>query len=362
MNRNLQDVYYNLHGKLAIRISTGNQKVLDLYNRSFRHFRSEKTTGTQQYIIRDYSCFQLPPRFFFVNYNQIGFERGFCLPDKRYAVMVNDEGITEYTDAECQATHFWLQYLLLRQNMCLIHGAGIELRGRGIIFPSFSSGGKTMLVAYVRNLDGFRFFTDEFIIADSQGTMFSFPCDFTIFNAHIERFPELRKPRFRNYFRNREHIIRILKAIENILITVFPKKRRFNPLSLSGFLAGPPVLKVPAAQIIAAEKIGTEVKMEVALFLTKYNGEEIRFEEIDHARFVDKTARVLFLEFREKFEYLLYLSVGDTVSPASHEQKLREILSASLSRVKLFEVSIPYSMDPAVFSDSIVQFLDTGGK
>lgn len=181
MTRKLLEVNYNLHGIVTIHISTIYRNILDFYNLSFRHFKSEEKTGPQKYFIRDYACFQLPPCFFYMDKECIGFDTGFCLPHEHYAVEVNDEGITEYTDAECKSPHLWVQYLLLRQNMCMIHGAALELNGRGIIFPSVSGGGKTTLVAHLRNLNGFRFFTDEFVIIDSDGTMFSYPQYFTNF-------------------------------------------------------------------------------------------------------------------------------------------------------------------------------------
>jgi hypothetical protein len=363
MNRDLKQVTYNIHGKVAIHISTINQDILDFYNRFFRQFNDEEKTGILTYSIRDYSCFELPQRFFYVNTEQIGFDHGFCLPDERYAVVIHEDGISEYTDAEAKAPNFWLQFILLRQNLCMIHGAGVEIKGRGVIVTSFSGGGKTTLVAHLRKLTGFRFFTDEFVIIDSHGTMFSYPSDLSIFHVHLDLFSELQTPVFRNYFENRKRIIRILTILEKIPTPQFLQKfKKFSLFTLSRFAAGPAYLKIPAADIIAKENIGTETKVDTALFLTRYNGEDITLREIENTLFIDKIVRMLSLEFREKLVYLLFLSVCDSITVASYEQKQKEILSAALSRVKTFEVYVPYSMDPAFFSESIEKILDSMGK
>lgn len=360
MNHNVQEIYFNLHGKVTLQISTSNQNILEFFNRSLWRYKTNEKPASSSYVIRDYSCFQLPSLFYYVNKDHIVFENGFCLTNEEYAILATDECIIEYTNTKYKPTHFWLQYLLVQRNLCIIHGAGIELNGKGIIFPSFSGGGKTTLISSLRNLNGFRFFSDEFIITDMDGTMFSYPCNFTIYEHHLDLFHEIQTSKYHNYFRKQKKLMQAFKTFEKIPVpSKLQKVKKFTIDSLSRFLAGPPHLKVPVTEFIPLEKIGIETKLDVALFLTRYSGKSIRFLELEKNLFIEKTVRMLSLVFSEKLVYLVFLSTCGIMTLSSYEQKQKMILSQSLSGVKTFEVLVPYNMNPKLFSESVVQFINT---
>lgn len=289
------------------------------------------------------------------------FENGFCLPRTRFTIIINDTGISIYTDSEYHATHLWQQILFLRQNRCLIHSGGVGLSGRGIIFSSFACGGKILLFTRFRNLEGFCFFSDEIIILDPGGTMYSCPFDLAFYPVHLNQFPELSKPEILRYFFNRKRIARELDTIERIPVpSVLKKIKKFGLFVLNQELDQP--LPIPLTEVIPMERIGTRMKAEVAIILTRYNAHEIHFKELGQDIFIDKIIRIMVLEYRLNLIYLELLSDYGIISPASYEQQLRRILAESLSGVKTFEVFVPFLMDPVQFSDFLLRFLDTRGK
>jgi hypothetical protein len=90
--------------------------------------------------------------------------------------------------------------------------------------PLFSGGGKTMLAAFMRNLDGFcLLLTGEFVI-DLQATMVSFPCDFTIFNTLVKRFPELLSIKVPELFQEPGSSPPHVKPLKKMFIAMLLKK------------------------------------------------------------------------------------------------------------------------------------------
>jgi hypothetical protein len=360
MNPESTEIHYNIHNKVLVRISTCNQDLIDECNYFFRYFNSEKKTAPLEYIIRDYAVFQIPPRNFRVNKYIIGFDHGFCRPKERYAVEITDNRITEYTVGITNSTLLWLQVLLTRQNLSLLHGAGVEINGKGIVLTGLSGSGKTSLITQLRTRAGFRFFTDEHLLLDKEGVMYSNPVDLTILEEHFALMPDLKISSFLSYFKKRNRIIRVLQRVDKFPLPRMLQRQKTYVLSeLTRFWAGRDYVKLPATDLIPPEKIGTRTRIGVAFLLSRSHVQDITVKPVDLAIFIDKNIGMLNLQFKDYYFYMHILSSLGIFNCAEFERKQKEILSDCFLKVRLFEVTIPETVSPADLAGSILSVIDT---
>jgi hypothetical protein len=352
------DSYYSVHDKVTIRIT---QSTIDLkknYDHYLRHFQTKKPVESPDYWIREYSDFKIPDEHLNVSNQYLGFNSGFCLPHEKYAITISGNGIVEYSDIPNRATNLWLQYLFVQKGMCLVHSAALGLYGKQFIFPAFGGAGKTTLISQLRNLDTFRFFSDDYSIIDKRGNLYTYPSDFSIYDYHLNTFQELQTPQLENFFLHRKKIRKLLDASDMIPGPgAFRKISRFGITRLIG--GGIDYVKIPVSTLIPPEKIGTTDPLSAGIFLSRYNGKEIKIVRISPEKFIEQIIGVLKVEFKDSLIYLHLLAAFGALDLPCFEERQKSILLASFSGIALYQVFIPYSVSIHEYSDAITRLLGT---
>lgn len=360
----MREAYYNVHDFLQVQISQDQLDLVTNYDHYFRHFKVGVKPKEVHYQICEFCEFQLPTTYF-VSDAIIGLENGLCLPQEEYALVLDGNKITEYSNVANKATNLWLQYLLVDREMSVVHSAGIELDGKGIIFPGLGGVGKTLLVSELRKLVGSKFFGDDYVIVDRNSNMLCYPSDFSIYDYHLDMFPELRNTPFQDYLeerRRKQRYQRILSLIPGRRLvgntlryakSLFAKPASNRPVAVWDL----DYVKVPVANLIPKERIGRRTKLFAGMFLSRYTGGELAIDEISLERLIREITGVLSVEFRYGLIYLHLLSAFGVIDLSRFKAMQRQTLQECFSRIKLYRVSIPVDIDPTKYCEELIGFI-----
>ncbi len=346
--------FYNIHNFIKVKIVQNKVDLASGYNHYLREFKAGTELKESDYEIHDFSDFRLPEYHFNVDNTFVGFENGACLPKEKYAFGFDGNKVVEYTTYANRATNAWIQNLLLGHRMSFIHGAGIEIYGKGLVFPAFGGTGKTMLISEIRKLKGFEFFGDDYVIVDGNSRMYSYPSDFSIYDYHVPAFPELQKTPFSRYLRKRKTLRFYYNAKRAINFAARRLTSRGAPL-LTGWNAD--YVKVPTRTLIPKEHIGTRTNLFAGILLSRYSGEKIKTEEVSLERFVKEINGILHLELLHGMRYLFVLAAFGLFDVSRFEETQREIIEKCFANVKRYRVLIPSNMPYAEYREYMVTLI-----
>ena len=353
---------YSFHGLVDIEIDQQQLDLISFYDHYFRLLRSATPGKGNVYAVREYASCNLPSGCREVGSAYRGFSSGICSLPERYALDWKNGGLTEYTDSPNRATNLWLQQMLLGKGLSLVHSAGLSLGGKGFVFPAFGGAGKTMLIAALRHDPDFRFFGDDFVAVDGTGRIYSYPSDLSIYEQHLELFPELSGSVYGRYFAERER--RRVAWQEWYRLPGNPLLRRLA-MPLRGAIdprtLPPPFpllpawdldyVKVPVTEVIPRERIGTTAPLSGCLLLSRYAGSDFRVERIAADELVRRIMGILAVEFRYSLVYLHLLEAFGIVDAHSLERRQQEILAACCERTELYEIMIPAEISLQDYGD-----------
>lgn len=343
--------HYQIHDFLSVSVVSEAADIREGYDHYFRHFKVEEQRPlAKRYMVRDFSEFKRPDA-----YRQDGpylsFPSGFCAPKQNYAIIFSDEGVEEYTAVANRSTNLWVQTLLVPQEVSLVHGAGVALGGKGILFAGFGGVGKTLLVSELRKRDDFMFFGDDYVMVGGQAQMYSYPTDFSIYPYHRAAFPELRGTPFEHYLIRRKMFGPWYEFQRGVNFISRRVRDSGEPI-FSGWNA--PCVKVPSAFLVPREKIGSSAHLGAVMFLSRYNGEEVKVKEVSTEELVSALSGNLLIEFQHALPYLGALNVFGFFDAADFLARQRAILVQCISGIKRYRAAIPLKMDSHAANASII--------
>jgi hypothetical protein len=346
------DIYYNLHNLIKVKVSQAKLDLADGYNYYLRYFQTTERSAEINYEVKEFSEFNLP-KDYVSNGDLLGFEGGVCFSREKYALVFEDKKITEYTTYANRATNLWLQVLFLKQNLSFIHCAGVEIGGKGIIFPAFGGTGKTMLISELRKLDNCKFFGDDYVIVSQDSKMYSYPSDFSIYPYHLKAFPELKHSIYSRYFLLRR-IFSLFYFTKKAINFIWKRLSHSGAPLFIGWNAD--YVKVSAAKLIG-NNIGQETKLTAAVFLSRYNGQEIFAEEMSLDEMVKFTDGILWLESQHALPYLSTLAAFGVIDLAKIALSQQDVIKSCFSPLKRFRILIPNQLDVESYTNFMTRFI-----
>jgi hypothetical protein len=348
---------------VQIQVTDNSQDLTKNYDHFLRTFLTHSYSDrVAEYQIHEFAAFTLPAKHAIINNSWNGFDSGICLPSEKYAITYDGNVFHEYTDRANRATNLFLQNQLVKRNLSFVHGAGIELDGKGIVFPAFGGAGKTIAVSALRNKQGFKFYGDDYVIVDSQGFMYSYPCDFSIYDYHINLFPELHGTSYHKYLLDRARYDRIEKLLHKSRL-VFPLADLFHLLyprpvpvnAANDWKLG--YVKVPVNEIIPAGNIGSKTRLYASVYLERYSGRELTLEMMSENELVHAVMGILSYEFKDEIKYLQLLANFSDLDPTAMLVKQKQVIGQAVAGLKCYKLLIPKGMKPeelALNMDQIV--------
>ena len=347
--------FYNIHDFIKVAIDSGKSDLIHGYEHYLRQFkRATDNSAGADYTVKDFSDFKLPEPHFSAGDSFLGFKDGIYFPGEKYAITLEAGKITEYTTYANRATNLWTQTLLLKKGLSFVHSLGVEIDGKGLIFPAFGGVGKTLLASELRKQKEFKFFGDDFVIINGEATMYSYPADFSIYDYHLQMFPELKSASAGKYLKRRKILAPyfILKRIIN-----FAAKR----LTSSGepFFSGWNAnhAKVPADNLIPKEKIGAQSELQAGIFLSRYNGSEIKLQDISLDRMSQAVTGILNLEFGSGLPYLHALEASGNFDTVEFENNQQKIIRQCFSKIKLYHILIPQGINVRNYCEQVTSLI-----
>jgi len=344
--------YYDVHGLVGISIEDGPLSLPKGYDTQLEEFKVDEKPSSIEYCIKEFKSFTLPEKLFKGSGDYFGFGNGIYIPKEKYAIEIKNGKITEYTTYAHRATTVIIQYLFLKHDVSLLHSAGAIINDKGIIFPAFGGAGKTSLIASLRKEKNFKFLGDDYIILDKDSYVYPYPTNFSIYEYHLSVFPELEGTSYASYLRRRR-IFSIVYFIKRAVNFIAKKAFSLEKHVFSGHMAD--YIKVPVKEIISDSEITkNKNKLVGAIFLSRYNGEEICVFERKPGYLSKKSLDVLNLEFGQSRRYFEMLSSFDVIDYyRDFEEKQKNVLSTAFETLKCYEVFIPTRVKQGEFIDSV---------
>lgn len=344
---------YNLHNFITIKINQDKLNLGTEYNHYLRAFKSDIALNLSKYEIEEFSKFKLPE-----NHNKVGealgFEGGVYFPNEKYAIEFDGRTLKEYTSYANRATNLWLQLLLLPHDASLVHCAGAEINGHGIIFPAFGGVGKTILISQLRKLSNFKFFGDDYVIADKNHQMYSYPSDLSVYPYHLSIFPELRNSMYARYLSNRR-VFALYYFTKKAINYAWKRMGRTGTALLPGWNAE--YVKVPVDRVIDRQHIGSQTEIRSAIFLDRYDGDKIKIDKITADQIAKLVDGILWLEFKYGLKYLVSLAASGNIDLAKVVTKQRKVLTNVFSNLRLHKVSIPQNLNIEEYLQFMTKFI-----
>lgn len=353
--------YYNFQDLLQIEIEQKNLDLITNYEHYFSQIKSNHSFDNAHYQIKEYNQFILPEKHLNVGNVYFGFNGGVCFPNEKYALLYDGRTLYEYTTVANRATNLYMQILLVNQAMSLVHCAGMEINGKGLIFPAFGGAGKTMLVSEMRKKDDFRLFGDDYVTVDGHANMYAYLSDFSIYDEHIHLFPKLKGSPYHQYLSDRKkkeefinsipgnrYIRKVLNLGRALIKSNQVTQRRWDL----------DYIKVPVTEVLPEKKLGTRTKLFASVFLSRYSGDKIKAEKISLERLVSEIMGILNVEFRYGLIYLHMLSGFGGFDLSLFGQRQKEVLESCFSKLDLYRVWVPVGISPKEYTDYMSEFIN----
>src|SRR3989344_645932 len=349
------EAYYNIHNIVRIYIKTIRPEIIEEYDYYIRFFKVQEVGGAD-IEIKDFEEFLLPANSLRLSDSLFGFEGGIFNKKDFYALEIKDNKMMLYVKNNDLCINTLIEHFLLQNNCTFLHGAGISYKGKGIIFPAPPNTGKTLLISKLRKNKEVKFFGDDYLIIKNNGTMYSYPMDFSIYDYHFEFFPELKKSSERLKIKKAFFEKIIVNAVKDLPIKKALKKiaRFFN----YDFLKGGEYLKVPAMRFIPRDKFGNGVELRYAIFLQRYNGNDFKIEEISPEEATQEIIGILQSEWQATMPVYHALSSFGTMDFAKHLNDIKNVADSAFRRIKLHKVLMPIYMNNEVRMGKLEEFLE----
>lgn len=348
--------YYNIHNIVKIKITTKKPEIIKEYEYYFRDFKVLEKIEKVDIEIRDLNDFSLPSEFFNISDSLFGFKRGVYDKNNNYAIIFENEKMLIFIGSTSLSANFFIEYYLLKNNCTFIHGAGISYKDKGIIFPAPPNTGKTLLISGLRKKDNIKFFGDDYIIIKKDGTMYSYPMDFSIYNYHFNFFEELSASTDKIKIKRAVYERLIVKLVKDLPIKQTLKKvARFVGYD---FLQGGEYLKIPASRLIPKSKIGATAKLKYSIFLNKYNGSSFRVEKMELNHLCWGIQGIMQTEWIKTKPVFFLLSSFFLLDLSKYLHDIKETVYKSFEGVELYRAFIPDKMKSEDYIKEMEKFLE----
>ena len=353
--------YYNFHDLLQIEIEQENLDLRTNYEHYFSQLKSKQSFNNAHYQIKEYNQFSLPEKHLNVGNVYFGFDGGVYFPKEKYALLYDGRTLCEYTTFANRATNLYMQVLLVNQARSLVHCAGMEINGNGLIFPAFGGAGKTMLVSKMRKEDDFKLFGDDYVTVDSHANMYAYLSDFSIYDDHIQLFPELKGTHYHLYLSDRKKKEEFINSIPGNryirkALNLGRSLIKRNQSTQRGWNLD--YIKVPVTEVLQEKKLGTRTKLVASVFLSRYSGNEIKAEKISLERLISEIIGILNVEFRYGLIYLQMLSGFGGFDLSLFGQRQKKVLESCFSKLDLYRVWVPAGISPKEYTDYMSEFIN----
>lgn len=329
--------FYNIHSLIYIK-ARGDRRLCDDLDFHLKPFKRDSLDKPPDIIIDRFDASPPTSRTTVVDDYEFGMG-GYRREQLRIRFDFSGSPQTYYMDRLAQPINLILELALLRKGFTFLHGAGLSIDGRQVLFLAYPGTGKTTLVsAFVRA--GGALFGDDLCIV-GNGKIYAYPQALSVYPHHLPVLGyssrEIEKAFARAAMINR---IRsplahsnnpIAKLLRIVLSTICPDSVNIAPELVFG------------KQAMASEGTLNEV---VALERSGEIDTLVR-EKVDLGDLVDQASIILWHEWHNSFhDLLLYDALAESGRGMTHRiRQVRDLAYKSFQNIPFSRVRIPASWD-----------------
>ena len=347
MRKNEKWLYFNIHGLVGIRLIAGHTsehsmrlafgpfetRSLDSVDLTLRYDApefGEHSFGSELYLFTN-------DHIYFKNYklHLVREEDGLTLASKRdllpFLLSV-------------------IQWLLLKKQHSLVHGAAVAIDGRGVLIPGWGGTGKTSaIVCLLKQVKNSCFLSDDISILSADGRVLSFPKAFFIYPYHRSLFPHL--------FNARHKLLVpmfLSGVLEQIRTVVRPAIMSFPRLEKLARRITPEHMQIPARKALPDATFSDSAPLDSVLFVERSSGTESRLDEVTESK--AKKLIVGNWNYEQgRCARDLLLGAGGTafLDLEAYYSRMSGVLDEALDRRKIFRLRMG-SLTPAQTGKTVV--------
>lgn len=330
---------YNIHSlvRLRVRGDAATLREIDLHLDAFRCDRLELPPAV---VIEPYDA--APPTLPTTvvddyEYGDGGYHRGAI----RFRFDLHASPQTYHMDRLHLPINLIVQLGLLRMDHTFLHGAGLSIDGRQVLFPAYPGTGKTTLVAaFVKA--GAKMYGDDLCIVGG-GRIYSYPQALSVYPHHL--------PILDYADRGAERAFRRTALIDRVIPTMASGPSR--PAKLARVLLS--ALRTPSVNILPKHVFGLAALADEGalheVIALERSGEisELVREPVDLGSLADQSAAILWHEWHASFhDLLLYDALAESGrGTVERVRQVRDVALQAFRSVPCSRVRIPTSWDNA---------------
>lgn len=347
----ISERYYDIHSIVRVRVR-GDASLHREVEFHLASFRCEQLEKPHEILIDRYDA--APPTIRTTVVDDYEYGAGaYHRAARRIRFDMLGRPQTYYMDRLSLPINLIIQLALLRTGHTFLHGAGLSIDGRHVLFPAYPGTGKTTLVAAFVRAGGRLFGDDLCIIGDGQ--IYSFPQALSVYPHHL--------PILAYDDQDARRAFRRTALIDRIGAPLAHRTSRLARLArvLLGALRTPSVNVAPA-KVFGDEAIAKEGKLEEVVVLER-SGEisSLVRETADVTDLADQASTILWHEWHASFhDLLLYDALAETGrGTLGRFRQVSEIAQQAFQAVRCTRVRIPANWDNGTLIREFPSFFES---
>jgi hypothetical protein len=340
MTQKMQEIFYNVHDLVKIKVVTSNTRVLTEIESHLREFQTDIIEEKDLDIyLTNYKGSKLLDNPIVVSDYYYYSNNWIDIPKEKIRFNIVDDIIKVQCEKMLLPLNLLVEIILLRKGYSFLHSAGFSYKGNSYIIPTFGGVGKTLTISRLI-YKGAKLFGDDLVII-SLDNILSYPLDFSIYPYHLNIL-EIDNKNIQKELRNTERIDNIIDKIKNSNDNKIIKLLKMVLRHIRK-----PYLSIPPRQIFGGDIIQSKGELNKAIFLLKkeIDSKEIIINEMSHEELALISTDILLAEWHASLHLLLMYSGLSDFSFNDFRNKIHKIFHGCFSRTDCVSVIYPTKLD-----------------
>ncbi|MGH9862827.1 MAG: hypothetical protein ACRD35_05320 [Candidatus Acidiferrales bacterium] len=231
-----------------------------------------------------------------------------------------------------------VEWLLLLKGASLVHAAGVEVKGQGVLLPAVGGVGKTAAVKALCRAGG-AFLGDDLIIVSHNAELFSYPKPLFLYPYHQALFPHV-------FERKRKFVVPpwLTRPVAAVRKRVRPLLRPFPRLEDFARRYTPEHLHTPVREALPDVEVVSRAPLALTLFLERSPRAEANLAPMEKSELVAKMAAILHAELPEPArQALTACSAAGQIPLRDFFGRMESVLSRAVASAPAYRLEIPDS-------------------